>query len=274
MAFVTGQSGREAMAVVSPFEHNVTFLDQSQARAAMLGKPPLIEVIQQLGKSARPYQIISHATDDGRAFNCAYFDDTEVFEAYCSWFAQNALARDGKHHALYQESFEDPSTTPAASDWLWGCGQQLISDTRQEHYQLGMGSRYSRMIFRDEAAKIEASWALLGPEFGVLLKRRPFCPYTRPLTFCRRFGCAEKRLAQGMADAGVEYHGRLVMMDESGEGWLTSSRFGSMQDAIKGTAAVKDLLSPEIERYFSRYETVAGSISSVWTLSPKLPWKQ
>ena len=65
-----------------------------------------------------------------------------------------------------------------------------------------------------------------------------------------------------------------MMMDESGEGWLTSSRFGSMQDAIKGTAAVKDLLSPEIERYFSRYETVAGSISSVWTLSPKLPWKQ
>ena len=42
----------------------------------------------------------------------------------------------------------------------------MLSDSRFGEYQLGMAVRYSRMVFRDEAAKQEAERTALTTEFG------------------------------------------------------------------------------------------------------------
>ena len=51
---------------------------------------------------------------------------------------------------------------------------QVLSDSRFGEYQLGMAVRYSRMVFRDDAAKQEAERTALTTEFG-----EPMHPPTR-----------------------------------------------------------------------------------------------
>ena len=146
LAFMpTPATSSTVMAMVSPFEHNLSHGGDS----AMLVVPPLLKAIRGLDESSRPLRIVSHETDDGRAFNCAYFDSSVSFANYRNWFVEKAITPGGEYHAAHQAAFEDPSAMPSAESWLWGVGERVLSDTRFGKYQLGMGTRYSRMLFPD-----------------------------------------------------------------------------------------------------------------------------
>ena len=236
----TPTSAKTVLAVVNPFEHSLSGTN------AMLVVPPLLQAIRSLEETSRPYRIVSHETDDGRAFNCAYFSDAATFVSYRKWFASEALTAGGEYHAAHKLAFEDPSEMPSSVDtWLWGVGKQTLSDTRTGEYQIGFGTRYSRMLFRSAEARAEAEATVLTPAF-------------------------ERRLKTGMEAAGIAYHGRLVMVDEGGDqgGWFTTTRYGSREDAHRGTAAVRMLLADEMERWFASYETITGSIASTWLVTP------
>ena len=236
----TPATASTVMAVCNPFEHNLS------EDSAMLVAPPLLHAIRQLGEESRPLRIVSHETYDGRAFNCAYFSDAATFVSYRKWFASEALTAGGEYHAAHKLAFEDPSEMPSSVDtWLWGVGKQTLSDTRTGEYQIGFGTRYSRMLFRSAEARAEAEATVLTPAF-------------------------ERRLKTGMEAAGIAYHGRLVMVDEGGDqgGWFTTTRYGSREDAHRGTAAVRMLLADEMERWFASYETITGSIASTWLVTP------
>jgi hypothetical protein len=70
----------------------------------------------------------------------------------------------------------------------------------------------------------------------------------------------EARIAAIMRDRGVSYFGRLVMTDEH-EGSskvgniITAVRFGSLNDAVRGTALTRELLYPELSRWFKPLPT-------------------
>ena len=258
----TPTSAKTVLAVVNPFEHSLSGTN------AMLVVPPLLQAIRSLEETSRPYRIVSHETDDGRAFNCAYFDGAESYSNYRTWFVKHALTPGGTYYAAHAAAFEEAGSMPSGETWMWGVGQRTLSDTRAGAYQIGMGQRYSRMIFRDAAARAEAEEAVLTPGF-------------------------EERLSRGMEAAGISYHGRLVMSDESGDGWFTQSRYGSLEDAHRGTALVRMLLHAEMERregacvehthngalrakpagfsiyrWFASYETITGRIASTWLVTP------
>jgi len=69
---------------------------------------------------------------------------------------------------------------------------------------------------------------------------------------------AEQRIAKGMHDADVSYFGRLVMSGDGRNEWISASRYGSIDDAHRGTAAVKTLMAPELDKWFSSYDSVIG----------------
>lgn len=69
---------------------------------------------------------------------------------------------------------------------------------------------------------------------------------------------AEQRIAKGMNDVDVSYFGRLVMSGEGPNEWISASRYGSVDDAHRGTAAVKKLMASELDKWFSSYDSVVG----------------
>lgn len=62
-----------------------------------------------------------------------------------------------------------------------------------------------------------------------------------------------------MNSAGVSYFGRLVMKGENGRQWISATRYGSVEDAHRGTAAVKEMLSPELAKWFVSYQSIVGT---------------
>ena len=121
----------------------------------------------------------------------------------------------------------------------------MLSDSRFGEYQLGMAVRYSRMVFRDEAAKQEAERAALSTEFGAPSHARTLASTLTSHTTATA-ASTEQRIAEGMNSAGVSYFGRLVTRGEgSAEGhqWISATRYGSVEDAHRGTAAVKEMLA-------------------------------
>lgn len=106
------------------------------------------------------------------------------------------------------------------------------------------------MIFRDEKAREDAEQAAVDPQF-------------------------EARISHEMAQEGIDYHGRLVLGVSARRktgGWFTKSRYGTLQDAQKGTWLIKEFLFPEeMKRWFSSYETITGSIASTHLITPRLP---
>ena len=232
----TPTTASTVICITNPFEHNI------DAESAFMVPPPLIDAIRSLPKDSRPTRIVSHETDDGRAFNCAYFEDAQNFRNYRDWFAKHALSSTGSLYEVHEAAFQCATEVPNTDTWLWGLGHSTLSDTRSGEYHVGMGTRYSRMIFHDAMARVEAENTVLTPAF-------------------------EERLQSGMDAAGINYLGRLVMIDESGGGWFTTTRYGSVQDAAKGTAAVRMLLAEEISRWFTRYETITGSVASTWSVT-------
>ena len=231
------------LAIAKPFRPVAPRTDKLFALRAV---PPLLQAILKLGSSESPHRIIAYETEHGEQFNAAYFDDEAAFTAYRSWFLAQAVQRGGRLHAAWAERFLDAAELPTSKDWLWGVGHSVLSDTRVGEYQLGHGHRYSRMMFRDAAAKADAEAAAVDPQF-------------------------EAQIEHAMEQEGVVYYGRLVMSAQEGHGgWFTKSRYGSLLDAERGTWLIKELLfKQEMARWFSSYETVTGRIASTHLVTPK-----
>ena len=231
------------LAIAKPFRPVAPRTDKPFALRAV---PPLLQAILKLGSSESPHRIIAYETEHGEQFNAAYFDDEAAFTAYRSWFLAQAVQRGGRLHAAWAERFLDAAELPTSKDWLWGVGHSVLSDTRVGEYQLGHGHRYSRMMFRDAAAKADAEAAAVDPQF-------------------------EAQIEHAMEQEGVVYYGRLVMSAQEGHGgWFTKSRYGSLLDAERGTWLIKELLfKQEMARWFSSYETVTGRIASTHLVTPK-----
>ena len=103
------------------------------------------------------------------------------------------------------------------------------------------------MLFRDASAKADAEQAAVDPQF-------------------------EAQIAREMEEAGIAYYGRLVMAAPGGDGgWFTKSRYGSLLDAQRGTWLVREMFAKEMDRWFSSYETVTGSIASTHLVTPHWP---
>ena len=231
------------LAVAKPFRPVAPRTDGPFALRAV---PPLLQAILKLGVSESPHRIIAYETESGEQFNAAYFDDEAAFAAYRAWFLAEAVQRGGQLHAAWAERFLDAAELPTSKDWLWGVGHSVLSDTRVGEYQLGHGHRYSRMMFRDAAAKADAEAAAVDPQF-------------------------EARISDIMEQEGVVYYGRLVMSAQEGHGgWFTKSRYGSLLDAERGTWLIKELLfKQEMARWFSSYKTITGRIASTHLVTPK-----
>ena len=180
------------MTIVNPFVHREPQL--ADALQALPAVPTLLHAIKRY--DSRPFRIISHECEDGKLFNCAFFDSKADMSAYKAWYTACALTEGGKFHGPLSTAFADQSDMPTPETWLWGSGMevtkrqrgrpplrfaevaatvaQVLSDSRFGEYQLGMAVRYSRMVFRDEAVKDEAERAALTTEFGA-----PMQPPTR-----------------------------------------------------------------------------------------------
>ena len=184
-------------------------------------------------------------------FNCAAFDDGVAYANYRAWFVREAVSPSGKLHKTWAARYHESSPLPSAKNWAWGIGQRVLSDTRVGETQIGHGHRYSRMIFRDAKAQADAEQAAVDPQF-------------------------ESRIAAEMAEEGIEYHGRLVMsaagLPSRVGGWFTKSRYGSLEDAQRGTWLIKEFLfKEEMARWFQSYDTITGSVASTHLVTPRLP---
>ena len=245
----TQMSDGGLIVVASPF---TPAIPRAEERSFSLkAVPPLLGAIRDA--SHRPHRIISYQTEDGKQFNAAYFDDNEQFSKYKAWFEENAVTAGGRQHEAWKARYSDPAQLPTSTSWLWGVGQRVLSDTRQGETQLGHGHRYSRMMFRDAAAKADAEQAAVDPQF-------------------------EAGIAREMEEEGINYYGRLVMSappaDDAGScgGWFTKSRYGTLEEAKRGTWLIKTFLfKDEMAKWFSSYETVTGSIASTHLITPKWP---
>jgi len=81
----------------------------------------------------------------------------------------------------------------------------------------------------------------------------------------------EQRIADCMQTNGIAYFGRLIMSEGEGGGdgggtLMTAVRYGSLDDAVRGSTAARELLAPEIERWFSEHTSIIGTASRVLEL--------
>jgi len=199
---------------------------------------PLIEAFKTL--DVRPFRIVSHESEDGKVFNAAFFEDKETMQGFLEWYAAEALLPGGTYQKGLTHALAPGESLPTPETLLFGKGVQLLADTRFGEYQLGMAVRYSRGVFRSAAAEEVARKEAPSQEF-------------------------EERIAACMQDNAVSYFGRLVMIEPDGT-WLSASRYGSMDDLRRGSAAVRELMSSEVDTWFSSYESIAGTASRVLEL--------
>jgi len=199
---------------------------------------PLIEAIRRL--DVRPFRIISHEQEDGKVFNAAFFEDKACMDGFLEWYAAEALHADGKYQSGLAHALAPGESLPTPGSLLFGKGAELLADTRFGEYQLGMAVRYSRGTFHNAGIAAVAKQEATRPEF-------------------------EERIAAHMQYHGVAYFGRLVMLEPDGS-WLSVSRYGSIDDAERGTAAVRALMADEVGAWFSSYQSIYGTASRVMEL--------
>jgi len=199
---------------------------------------PLIEAIRRL--DVRPFRIVSHEREDGKVFNAAFFEDQACMQGFLKWYGAEALSKDGAYQAGLSHALAPGEALPTSETLLFGKGSELLADTRFGEYQLGMAVRYSRGTFRSAEIAAAAMEEATRPEF-------------------------EERIAAHMQYHGVSYFGRLVMLEPDGS-WLSVSRYGSVDDADRGTAAVQQLMSTEVNKWFSSYESIYGTATRVMEL--------
>lgn len=243
MPTVMTESG--ILAVAAPFQPAVP--RHKRGLFQLKATPPLMDAILKLPSTESPHRITAYEMADGTQFNCAYFDDEAAFTSYCKFFADSAISREGHLHGAWASRFRERGQLPTRDAWLWGVGESVLSDTRVGETQIGHGHRFSRMLFRDAAARADAMQAALDPQF-------------------------EANIAREMADESIAYYGRLVMAAPGANGgWFTKSRYGSLLDAQRGTWLIGEIFKEEMSRWFSSYETVTGRIASTHLVTPRFP---
>jgi len=187
---------------------------------------PLITAIRDLPSESRPFRMVSHEDATSQVFNASFFVDEPTMNSFLQWYDENALNPSGPYHECLKAPAADEVPTPETL--LFGAGTSVLADTRFGEYQLGMAVRYSRYELLSAAARAEAAEEAASAEF-------------------------EGRIAACMHEHGVSYFGRLVMSAGEADGpgsFLTVSRYGSLADAERGSAAVRALLAPEMEHWF------------------------
>ena len=80
----------------------------------------------------------------------------------------------------------------------------------------------------------------------------------------------EERIASVLQAHGISYFGRLIMASDEGEegggAFLTAVRYGSLDDAVRGSAALREHLAPELDRWFDTHRSIIGVASRVLEL--------
>lgn len=190
---------------------------------------PLFEAIRSC--EFRPFRIVSYEDDAQRVFNCSFFDDEEKMRGWVKWLAENALEPGSQFHECIVDATEGEAM-PSADTLLFGRGTTVLADTRFGEYQLGMTTCFTRQVPCDAERYEELQEGAAAAEF-------------------------EERIARCMTENGVSYFGRLAMVEDpevADEGkppaLITALRYGSLDDAKRGTAAVRALMAPELTRWF------------------------
>ena len=84
----------------------------------------------------------------------------------------------------------------------------------------------------------------------------------------------EQRIARCMQEHGIAYFGRLAMLEDPAiatEGQppalLTILRYGSVEDAERGTAAVRELMNEDLTRWFgNQHASMIGTTTQCMEL--------
>ena len=268
-SFYTPTAGGRCMIIGNPFWKYPIALVPPEPSVA-----PLITAIRELDSGKRPFRIVSHEDESGRVFNASFFDDEPAMRAFLEWYGTNALDPAGEFHACLTPAAAESDALPTAGTLLFGAGTSVLADTRFGEYQvrrraagsphahrwtrvslaaharapcaaaqLGMAVRYSRQTLRSAAMRADAAEEVASAEF-------------------------EQRIAECMQAHGVAYFGRLIMSEAHGAGedggtFLTAVRYGSLDDAQRGSALAREMLAPEIGRWFSQTSQIIGTASRV-----------
>lgn len=244
---------------------------------------PFLEAMRRL--DVRPYRVISHETEDGFSFNASFFESADNMNAWLAWLAENALSPEGDFHGAIAAAAKD-TTLPTPATLVYGTGTQLIADTRFGEYQLGMAVRYSRQVLRDAAMLEEACEEASSAEFEQRIA------YHMQENNVAYFG----RLI--MVDHTAEDRPR---NNGPAGSFLTAARYGSLDDARcvescscpnhtrqstralsppahildvtwwshgrrRGTQLVRQLMAPELERWFMEQTAIIGTAQRVMEL--------
>jgi len=206
---------------------------------------PLLAAIRQC--DVRPFRIVSHEDESGKVFNCSFFNDEEHMKAWVAWLSENALTLDSPFHECMLGAVADVADLPTPDTLLFGSGTTVLTDTRFGEYQVGMAMNFSRQV-------------PLNAE-----QHAAMCEVAASSDF-------EQRIARCMQDSNVAYFGRLAMLEppdnEAGSpALITALRYGSFDDAKRGTAVVRELMRPELTQWFgNQHESLLGLTTQVLEL--------
>ena len=210
---------------------------------------------------SRPFRIISYEDDSGRVFNCSFFDNAHKMQDWLEWLDRMALQPDSPHHEGFAKATGDGDEIPTPTTLLFGRGRHLLKDTRFGEYQVGMSMVFTRQVPVDGEQHQQVCETAASDEF-------------------------EGRIARCMEENGVAYFGRLAMMEDAasdaatdaaiagygGEpppqpALVTGLRYGSMEDARRGTELVRELMLPELTQWFNNeHMSLTGTTTKVLEL--------
>jgi hypothetical protein len=237
-SFLTPTPPGRCMAVANPFWAYPIAVVGDSDKASQVA--PLIAAIRNEAPH-KPIRIITHEDDSGRVFNASFFEDRDTLDGFLKWYGENALSPSGAHHhCLKSAAAEQDAPLPTPETLIFQTGTRILADTRFGEYQLGMAVRYTAWQSRSPEAFEEAAAGTAADEF-------------------------EDRIAELMQEHGVAYFGRLLMTDiaegETGAGTILSAvRYGSLDDAKRGSALNREYLDSELSRWFEAAPpTVVGT---------------
>lgn len=237
MPFLTPIPSGRCMIVGAPFWRYFLAVVPPEPEVA-----PLINAIREL--DVRPFRIVSHVDEAGKVFNASFFEDEATMDAFLEWYGTNALTPGSLYHACLTSAAPEGGALPTEHSLLFGKGLHVLADTRFGEFQLGMAARYSSYRLRDEAMHSEARVQAATSEF-------------------------EERIAAHMQAEGIAYFGRLIMEQPSDGGaaeFVTAARYGSIEDAHRGTMLTRELVGDDMSRWFQSHSDLIGTATRVLEL--------
>jgi len=205
---------------------------------------PLMSAIRTC--DARPFRIISYQEPSGKVFNCSFFKDEAHVREWVAWLSDMALTPGSTYHDCMVSSAADAAALPTPSTLLFGRATSVLTDTRFGEYHVGMAINFSRQVPLGTAEQAEMCEVAATPAF-------------------------EQAVATCMQEHNVDYFGRLAMLEEptdaSPPALITALRYGSIDDAKRGTALVRELMRPQLEKWFAnQHESLVGTTTQVLEL--------